>query len=105
MEEKILIGPIKIEGSKDNKASDILQKAFYDTISKIKLNMPFKADGFKPEKVPNQPDGTPIVVEPANIKQGGLEKGKTEVKPIGQIKKVEPKVEPKIVKKTKKGGK
>jgi hypothetical protein len=92
---------MRIEGLKlvrqgDKKPSDMLTEMVLEESKKVKLTVPFKADGFKSEKQPTQPDGvTPVAVEPANI--GTKNESKIE-EPV----KIEPK---KQVKKTKKGGK
>lgn len=50
------------------KASDKLRNVLEDEAKKVKIKVPFQADGFKSEKTPLQPDGvTPVVVEEANL--------------------------------------
>lgn len=107
---------MRIEGMKigrqgDIKPSDILIDLIKEKAKEVKLTMPFKADGFKAEKQPTQPDGvTPMVVEPANI-GAKIEVKQEEPKTEPEIEhKIEPKVtkevtKPKKAKKTKKGGK
>lgn len=64
---------IELEGGKfekigDLKPSEQLMELVKEEGKKIKLELPFSADGFKSEKTPLQPDGkTPIVVKEAGL--------------------------------------
>lgn len=63
---------------------------------KIKLTLPFQADGFVSEKKPLQPDGsTPIVVDKAGLA------GNTKVEKVETKVEVKPEPKVKVVKKTK----
>ena len=84
-------GPFKIDTDKSKTAYQKLQEIVLAEGRKVKLNMPFLADGFKSEKTPTQPDGiTPIKIE--------------EIGPVEMVKPIESKkyTEPELIKMNKK---
>jgi len=75
---------VKIKKEGDKSASRQLSELIEAEARKVKLVVPFKADGFKAEKSPLQPDKiTPIIVEKANL----ISPIKEEKKIIEEIKK------------------
>lgn len=84
-------GPIKTDTDKSKSAYQKLQEIVLAEGRKVKLSMPFLADGFKSEKTPLQPDGiTPVKVN--------------EIGPVEIVKPVESKkyTEPELIKMNKK---
>lgn len=74
---------IKLVRHGDIPVSEQLINLVKEQVKKIKLTVPFKADGFKSTNHPTQPDGTtPLVVESANIGGAKLEEvNKVKVEP------------------------
>lgn len=69
------------------KPSEQLSQIIINEAKKIKLSLPFEADGFKSSKQPFQPDGvTPMEVNKANISENSnVEKSKEKPKEIKKV--------------------